>query len=122
MKWVKFLATTIKIISFLALSSCNSKEVKQIPFNSIDWKIGDRLARGQMVDYLMDKELLIGKSKMEIINLLGEPDSDTLSPINYVDDFNKKVGPFGLGGPWIFYLRIDFDTLTNKVKQVNCND
>ena len=74
-----------------------------------------------MVDNIIENSVLIGKSKIEVLNLLGNQ-GDTTGNLRYPVDIGLKIGPFGLGGMWPFDLNIHFDTLENKVSEVRCND
>ena len=76
---------------------------------------------GKMVGEIINDSLLIGKSKSEVITLLGDQ-GDTSGNFSYTVDIGLKTGPFGLGGVWLFDLNIHFDTLTRKVIEVKCND
>lgn len=92
-------------------------------FNSEKWLNGDRRIRGTMVDEIINDSMLLGKTKNEILSLLGEPTaSDTSNPIVYTVDIGKKTGPLGSGGVWLFYLTLQFDTINNKVIDIWCRD
>lgn len=76
-----------------------------------------------MVDHIIADSVLIGKTKAEVISLLGDPTaSDNSEPLVYVVDIGEKLGPFGLGGEWTFYMTVFFDTSTSKVINVRCGD
>lgn len=111
------------LFTFSALIwGCSDKQTTS-NFNHDKWLNGDRKIRGEMVDKIITDSMLLGKSKDEIISLLGEPTaSDTTQPFIYEVDIGKKTGPFGFGGTWLFYLTVQFDTLNNKVNDVWCRD
>lgn len=44
------------------------------PFDSQQWKDGDRVTRGTMYFDLFEKRTLTGKSKDDVVELLGQPD------------------------------------------------
>lgn len=94
---------------------------ESIKFNRDEWLHGDIITRGKMVDNIIEDSILIGKSRSEILNLLGEQ-RDTTGNFSYQVDIGLTTGPFGLGGVWLFNLNIHFDPLTNKVVEVRCND
>ncbi|MFM9985081.1 MAG: hypothetical protein ACKVOK_07590, partial [Flavobacteriales bacterium] len=48
-----------------------------LPFNSAEWKSGDRYLRGRMTGHLRNDSLLIGKSKSEILEMLGPSEDDS---------------------------------------------
>ncbi len=96
-------------------------EKEKMKFDQEEWLHGDRRTRGKMVDNIIEDSILIGKSKIEILSLLGGQ-GDTTGNFGYPVDIGLKTGPFGLGGVWLFDLNIHFDTLTNKVFEVRCND
>lgn len=94
-----------------------------INFDKAKWLSGDRKIRGAMVDKMISDSILIGKSKSDVLQLLGSPTaSDTTSPLVYEVDLGLKVGPLGLGGTWLFFMTVQFDTTTNKVNDVWCRD
>jgi hypothetical protein len=112
-------------IIFIVLSGCAGRNdgLEKLPFNKEEWLKGDRRVRGQMVDNLIADSLLIGKSKSDVVELLGDPTaSDTTGPIVYIVDPGLKTGPRGVGGTWLFYLTVQFDSLTNRVFEVHCGD
>jgi outer membrane protein assembly factor BamE (lipoprotein component of BamABCDE complex) len=45
-----------------------------IPFDERAWRNGGRRVRGSMVRDIMGRELLLGKSQEEVLQLLGEPE------------------------------------------------
>src|SRR5262245_10362764 len=112
------------ILVILFLTGCSTDpKFESIKFNSEQWINGDRRLRGTMVDSLMADSLLYGKSKSGVIEILGEPTaSDTIGPLVYQVDFGKTTGPFGMGGIWLFFLTIEFDSTSNKVINVRCSD
>jgi outer membrane protein assembly factor BamE (lipoprotein component of BamABCDE complex) len=114
---------SIFICVIVTLSSCNDHSFSDVSFNSEKWKSGDRKVKGSMVDHLIADSIIVGKTKNEVFRLLGDPTaSDTTDQWVYEVDLNKKTGPMGLGGIWLFYLNIRFDTLSNRVLEVRCTD
>jgi len=93
-------------------------------FDPMTWRKGDRRARGAMVDDLEKRQLLIGSSKQAVIELLGAPDgSDTLGlALEYVVDLGLRTGPWGLGGTWLFFTTVRFDTLSGRAYDVRTHD
>lgn len=66
----------IAVLSFFlfVLGSCRNSD--NIPFEKEKWKQTDLRTRGRMVDNLLKQNLLIGKTKNEVTDLLGEPDDE----------------------------------------------
>ncbi len=106
---------------FIFSCSANNSEKESIKFNREEWLNGDIRTRGKMVDHIIKDSVLIGKTKIEILYLLGDQ-GDTTENFSYPVDIGLKTGPLGLGGTWVFEMTILFDTLTNKVFEVRCND
>lgn len=106
---------------FTAFGCGQQKGNEKVEFSQEEWLNGDRRTRGRMVDNIIEDSILIGKSKMEVLNLLGDQ-GDTTGNFSYQVDIGLKTGPFGLGGVWLFDLNVHFDTLTNKAFEVRCND
>ncbi len=50
------------------------RSYEQVPFNSQKWRDGDAQIRGTMFLDLFKKRIVNGKTKDEILTLLGEPD------------------------------------------------
>jgi hypothetical protein len=111
----------IFMLCFTVWGCRQEKQPETIRFNRDQWLSGDIRTRGKMVDRLIKDSLLIGKSKKEIINLLGEQ-KDTTGSFSYQVDIGLNSGPLGLGGKWLFDLNIHFDPSSNKVIAVQCND
>jgi hypothetical protein len=71
------------------------------PFDSQQWKSGDAQTRGTMYFDLFVKRKLTGKSKDEVLELLGEPDKKTSSEglevwlyrIEIVGEWNRPAFP-----------------------------
>jgi hypothetical protein len=113
--------TFIAPLIFIAMGCNHNKQIEKLEFNSNEWLNGDIRSRGKMVDNIIEDSILIGKSKSEVLALLGSQ-GDTTGNFSYPVDIGLTLGPFGLGGIWPFDLNIHFDTLTNKVIEVRCND
>lgn len=93
----------------------------KIEFNNDDWINGDIQTRGRMVDDIIQDSILIGKSKKEVLALLGSQ-HDTTGNFSYKVDIGLRTGPFGLGDIWSFNLNVHFDSTNNKAIEVSCND
>ena len=93
-------------------------------FDAGEWRHGDRRMRGATVDDLGTTRRLIGKDTTAVIALLGMPDaSDTAgNSFDYAVDPGLRTGPWGLGGTWLFYTSVRFDTATALVTEVHTRD
>ena len=90
---------------------------QQIPFGSADWRKSSEVRRGFMIDDLLQRFDLIGMTRSEVIDLLGEPPE---APAAYDDawDFVYCLGPqrgsfFRIDSDW---LVLHFDE-ANRVKE-----
>jgi len=108
------------VLLFL-LVGCSGQEKQE--FDSASWKKGDREIRGSMINSLETSDTLLEKTYGEVVRLLGEPDimSSDSSDISYELYTGQDVGPFGLGGPWVFWLNVDFDS-SGKVNDYHASD
>lgn len=126
-----------RTVSIIALVGClflvalyltgrigKSDRITDRSFDPEEWKRGDRRTRGAMVDDLETRNLLIGKDKTAVIALLGMPDaSDTTGrSMDYAVDVGLRTGPWGLGGTWLFYTSVLFDTLSATAVEVYTRD
>ena len=93
-------------------------------FEPVAWRTGDRRVRGAMVEDLEHRQLLIGATKLEVLELLGPPTaSDTAGhALAYTVDIGLRTGPWGLGGTWLFCTTVVFDTLSGTVTEVHTRD
>ncbi len=92
--------------------SC-SPDTKTVKFSTEKWKSGSQLERGNMVTDLVESNILIGKSKIEVTKLLGIPKDSSKTNYLYLVDFGYMTP---------FYLDIEFDFTTKKVQKVILND
>jgi hypothetical protein len=53
-----------------------SSQVEPMPFDRDLWQVGKARHRVGMAHYLADKKLLDGKTRSELVEMLGEPDID----------------------------------------------
>jgi hypothetical protein len=76
-----------------------------LPFDRVRWDATtdwQDKTRHRMADGLLESGRLIGKSRAEIVNLLGEP-----PPTNYFDEFElvyelgQERGLFGIDSEWL---------------------
>ena len=83
----------------------------QYDFKKERW-FADKNARFEMRDDLVNSRILIGKSKSEIIDLIGKSDSN-----DSIENWTYDLGMSGAGFGWQFnYLKLTFEN--NKVSDV----
>ena len=119
------LSFLILVVIYLGLGDFRNDKAfdKSKPFNKDLWLSGNQRARGEMVNDIIATHILLGKSKADILSLLGQPTaSDTISPLVYEVDLGMKTGLLGLGGNWPFFLTVQFDPIKNKVSDFWCRD
>ena len=89
-------------VAGLAASACGNSE----PFRSAGWKAGDQRQRGRMVKDLVSSQVLVGKSKAMVADLLGPPDSEDQAGLHqaYKVDLGMKFG----SNPWLYQLHVEF--------------
>lgn len=94
--------TLILAVAVLLASACGNSE----HFRSDGWKAGDQRQRGHMVRDLVGSQVLLGKSRSMVADLLGPSDSeDQTSPDQmYMVDLGHKFG----SRPWLYQLHVEF--------------
>jgi hypothetical protein len=60
-------------------------------FDSSEWKQGPLRLRGEMVASLQQQTLLVGKSRDEVLTLLGKPDEDFGHQLRYSVDVGRRI-------------------------------
>ena len=101
-------------LSLTILSCINTHDKNGLQFDSEKWKSGDMRTKGKMTDHILKDSLLIGKSKADILKMLGEPDQQTASILHYTVDPGIKY----MNEPWTYWLSVNIDTTNGKVKKV----
>jgi hypothetical protein len=61
-----------------------------IKFSSEGWKQGDALTRGRMLKDLRESGILIGKTKQQVTDLLGPPDTEA-KDANAMFDMERRI-------------------------------
>lgn len=109
------------VTSFLLLANCSQEnDNNNALFNRHKWEHGNWRVRGSMVKHMIEDSLLTGLSRKDVLLLLGN-EEDTCGTLSYPIDIGLKTGPFGMGGVWLFYLTVQFDSL-DRVKSVRYTD
>lgn len=110
------------LIAFLFIGcSDRNSDNSPIPFDSVQWKKGDRYLRGRMSHALIEDSLLINKTSGEVLQLLGEAELQDSTGFAYLVNLGD-TGPFGWGGPWQFTFAVEVDPKTQLVDDVWCRD
>ena len=97
------------VIFFL---SCGNNH-KLEKFDKEKWKKGTQIERGNMSTNLVESNILIGKTKSEVLDLLGEPKDSTNTNFHYLVDFGYMI-PFD--------LNIWFDKNSLRVHKTDLSD
>jgi len=93
-----FLAFTLGLVAIW-------RDTSPVQFSPEGWKIStDRLVRGRMVRSLLTERLLEGKSREEVVGLLGAPDGSLENVMFYRVDVGQRV----FFRPWTYNLEISF--------------
>ncbi|MEX0813578.1 MAG: hypothetical protein WD048_15275 [Chitinophagales bacterium] len=70
--------------------------------------------KGKMTANLLSDSLLIGKTKNEVLEMLGEPDQKTEVILHYTVDPGIEY----MSGPWTYWLSVKIDSTSGKVNEV----
>lgn len=118
-KIIIILSLAILVISCKNINDTkDNKQNVRMKFNSESWKKGDFKLRGKMSNDLVDSEILIRKTKDEVIELLGKFDGELSDMIFYKIDVGIIFG----SGKWLCMLMIYFDESNNLVSEVVIGD
>ena len=110
----KILLITVSIIVTIFLGLYVLFSQPQMEFDSLLWKNGDMATRGSMVKDLESRQILIGKSREEVRNILGSPGQEKPDYWSYDVDIGVKWG----SSPWIYFFYISFDENIDSVDDV----
>jgi len=111
---VQAILTIIMSLTILSCGTNNDSNNNDLEFKSENWKSGDMRTKGKMTENILNDSLLIGKTKAEVLEMLGEPDQQTTSRLHYTVDPGIEY----MNEPWTYWLTVDFDTTNQKVKDV----
>jgi len=111
-------ALVVAVLGAVAYTACNDPFFRRRAFDEQQWRTGDARVRGTMVHDLMDRKLIDGKSRDELVALLGEPDRSYDEPVAYVDSdrsiaYVVDIGDRFCGAPWTYRLWIELDEARN---------
>jgi hypothetical protein len=88
------------------------------PFEAPAWRSGGERERGAMVRDLIDRELLIGKTRAEAIEILGPPEDESDERLLYVIDIGQRFA----STPWRYALHVRLDAQSERVREVWYSD
>ena len=105
------------LVGTLFLRNVGPPMVRPIPFESAEWKraegIGNgRTVRSQMVDDLLDRHDFKGKTREQVVALLGEPDR---APRNDFRPPNHPALVYALGLERAGPFSVDFEYLAFRL-------
>ncbi len=96
------LVTAIVILILLGLGATQwlvyDFTFRDVAFDSGKWISGDTKQRGQMAQSLIDSEVLLGKTSVEVVEVLGKPKNGNLSSyiVYFVNMRDKLFGSYTL--------------------------
>lgn len=88
------------------------------------WRAGDVRQRARMVDELRRSGTLIGRTRQEVLELLGPPNSQSAAAMAYLHIHGNVLGDW-LGLPfsnWSELLVVEFDPVSGRVSAVQTQD
>jgi len=89
----------------VVLSVSHFYSPSDLAFDASRWKAGDAHMRGRMVSSLVHGKIVEGKSRIEIVKLLGPPDAEQLGAKMRYEFFLSGSPSFN----WKEWLCISFD-------------
>jgi hypothetical protein len=110
----KFSKVGILLLLCTLTFSCKDFQSNDLVFSSKEWKESDFRVRGRMYSNLLDQKLLIGRTRTEVLEILGKSDEEYKDSVKYAIDLGSSFER------WIQrnFLMITFDEQTQKVKEV----
>ena len=134
-KW-RILTTIVIVLPLILVVALLWPHLSPSQFDSKRWKSGNRWSRGAMVQDIIGRNLLIGKSRSEVQDLLGQPDYCGVSyPSSDYKILNAKcseprVDWFGykvVTNPrcnyfWECRMNVNLNKTTYRVEELNVSD
>lgn len=111
---MKKLNSIIFIFACVLITACKAdSQLNNLKFDSTNWKSGNSRARGNMAHDLQRSSILANKTKVEVVELLGEPDNQKdskiwLYKVNFGDTFTLPLSSQ-------INLNVFFDDQTDQV-------
>jgi len=107
----------VLIMAILAIPIADHWLYSPKPFVANQWRAGDSRQRARMVADLQRRRVLAGKTREEVVEMLGTPDAESPRTVEYTFIYGKLVDD-SLGLPfsgWPYRLQIGFDETTGRV-------
>jgi hypothetical protein len=111
---MRILAVILTTMAMNTLGACSHYVQKS--FDSKEWKMGTPSSRGAMVQDLIDRKILLGKTSSEVEELLGGPD------FRETNWFGYKVVTIPRCRLWECRMDVVFDAQLGTVKSVAVSD
>jgi hypothetical protein len=105
------------VLIFCFLTACDFT-LNNLKFDADKWKNADLRTRGRMLKDLKNSKILEGKTKSEVEELLGRPNSNIPNNWVYKIDLGHKFGSHA----WTYNLNVEFHTEAETVKRIYEND
>jgi hypothetical protein len=100
--------------------ACITDQVVTIdPFEIVRWSAGDIGVRQKMLGSLLAGKKLVGAKRVDILSLLGKPDSESNEQIGYVVATYSGDHGCGFYRHAILKIRLDHNAKVNHVSVVN---
>lgn len=101
-------------------ASCSDSNSNELQFDTRQWKAGDFRHRGQMAKSLREHSILMGKTKEEVRQLLGDPQKEEVGYLSYKLDLGsafERLFPYSS-----YYILIEIDEKSGVAKKVSIVD
>jgi len=92
----------------------------ELKFNSTEWT-ENKDERHHMRKDLIESKLLIGKTKSEVVEILGKPENNIKVEIDTLKNWNYYMGSEGHGMGWKFHY-LDLHFKNGKVETIKKNE
>lgn len=124
LKWLLLACTALLVGGCVAVPIGNRLLHSPRSFEAERWRNGDVRERARMAGDLRRSGLLLGKSRAEVLALLGRPDRESTSVWEYVFVHGDVLGdafrlPFS---DWRELIWIEFDAATDRVRAIDMRD
>ena len=103
----------VAIIILFFISFINCEDNKPQKFDATKWKTASQEEKGLMASDLVENKILIGKSKAEVLQLIGEPKDSSDINFSYIIDFGFMVP---------FIMDVSFNNNEGNVIKVTLSD
>jgi hypothetical protein len=114
----KFSKIAVFLIICTLFISCKDIQSNDLEFNPAEWKKADFRVRGRMYDSLLEQRLLLGRTRNEVIELLGKPDEEKNDLVKYAVDLGSIFESWAQR----YFILITFDEKTQIVNDISLID